>query len=274
MFMFRSYQSFARDIRAWLNHLPPISAVAGVPRSGVIAAAIIAQERHVPLVPVEQLEQSARPSISRPLARHTGPTLVIDDTCWRGRAMVAVRDQLHAPGVIFGAVYAHARTHELLDVWGYKLTARAHTFDWNLFSDAIASTLATDLDGVLADESIPGIRGGPKCAPLAPAHQEIHAIITGRPERHRRVTEKWLQQHEIDYRHLYMLPDDAPPGFASVVKFKGSVFRRLHDKQRVVAYVESCPRQARWIADATKLPVVNYSDRIAYNETTPKPSWE
>lgn len=273
--MFRSYADLARDVRAWLQHLPPISAVAGIPRSGVIPAAIIAQERHVPLLPLELVETrtSGRPAVSRALASPPGPVLVIDDTAWRGRTIEELRPRFNSPGLIWGAVYAHPRAQRFLDVFGYHLLDPVHTFDWNLFADSIAGKLATDLDGVLAEEG----RGAPvglDARPLAPVHRQLHAIITGRPERHRGPTETWLRRLGIEFGRLYMLPNHERGGREIVAKFKASVFKRLHDRREVAAYVESCPWQARRIAGLTGLPVINYGDRRGINQTHPTPSWK
>lgn len=274
--IYRGYDQFAVDIRRWLRHLPPISAVAGVPRSGVFAAAVIATERHIPLVSIESLSSGAsgRPGNSRPLREIDGPVLVVDDTAWQGCTIRAVNSALpdFRSGVLLAAVYAHPRTHRVLDLWGYAITDARHTFAWNLFREINAGKLATDLDGVLADES-PGAPAGDDADPLVPTTRQIHAVITGRPERHRAATERWFRRRAIDVRHLHMLPDNQATKFENIVRFKGSVFRRLHSSGRVAAFVESCPRQAKWIAEATGLPVISYAEQLAYNQTELKPSW-
>lgn len=268
-FLYRSYSQFARDIRAWLRHVPPIAAVAGIPRSGVIAAAIIAMERHIPLVEIGDW-RGWRYSEARKLAEDRGePVLVVDDTSWNGGTIEAAKTAFHEDGILWGAVYIHERMAPRLDCWGYQLPTPHHTFEWNLFRDVVTRKLAVDIDGVICDEEPGGNHGGY----LAPCRQQIHALVTGRPERHRAETESWLKAGGIDFRHLYMLPNQFIGRPGQVARFKASVFRTLYRQGRVVAFVESCPQQAREIAGRTSLPVLCYQTHEAHNQSKPRPSW-
>lgn len=269
MFTYRTYAQLADDVRDWLAHAGEFSAVAGIPRSGVIPAAIVAQERAIPLLELTTLTAPYRPEWSRRLQRPGAQVLILDDTAWTGRTINAWRLYLAAAdkpleSLTFAAVYAGPRALPQLDAHGYRLETSAHSFAWNIGRDVTAHRLATDLDGVLCHD--PPHQVTPRLAPA-----QFHTIITGRRERHRAPTLRWLQAHGVRFRRLVMRPDDVPD--AHVPRFKASVYKRIHDAGDVVGYLESDDRQAREIADRTRLPVVSVQAAATYHTTPARPSW-
>lgn len=282
---YRTYAQLAQDIRRWEPHLPPLSAVIGVPRSGLVPAAMLATLRHIPVIPIESLRGDSpayRPAVSRTLHPVDGPVLVLDDTCNAGRTIREVRSALSGANVIFGAVYATAHTFRegLLDVAGYRLS-EYHSCEWNLFRTNVARTLLTDFDGVLCQDW----HGGRLTAsnrpeyerwldtvpPLAPVTHPLYGIITGRTERYRPQTVAWLKRHGIEYEHLVMVPDDGSfTGTAD--RFKSIMYRKLSAKAS--AFVESCPIQSARIAKATGFAVLCYPTGELHNATETPPFWK
>ena len=272
MFTYRSYDDLHRDVRDWLLHAPSFAAVAGIPRSGILAAAIVAQVRNIPLLEIGDLDDPFRPDWARRLDRVDGPLLIVDDTSWTGRTIRAWR-QLARPWIAwvkptavlqFAAVYGGRKALADLDLYGYRLQTGNHCFAWNLGRDLISRRIATDMDGVLCHDP-------PRQSDRLLAPAKFETIITGRPERHRPRTMEWLRAHGVDHKRLVMLPDGEPA--AHVARFKASVYRRFHDRGDVVAYVESDHRQAREIADRTRLPVVSYGRQVGFHCTPVVPSW-
>lgn len=279
---YRTYAQLYTDIVRWSAHLPALSAVAGVPRSGIAPAAMLATLRHIPLLSLESLlgdAPSYRPAVSRELHQVDGPVLVLDDTCNAGRTMREVRRVLSDSNVLFGAVYATAETRAngLLDVAGYKLT-EYHSCEWNLFRTNVAKTLLTDFDGVLCHDW----RGGKitdqnratyeqwldVVKPLAPVTHPIYGIVTGRTERYRPQTVAWLNRHGIEYQHLVMCPDDG--SFTGTHdRFKSIIYRKLSAKTS--AFVESCPVQSAAIARSTGFAVLCYANGNCHNATETPP---
>lgn len=268
----RSYQDCHHDVDRWQRHLPDYSAICGVPRSGVHVAAMLAQIRHVPLVPLDhllgRLERPARPRMARNLHHPPGKILLVDDTSWGGYQMRYLAGQL-PDTVERAALYGSQKAirQGAIHRAGYLIPCRHHTFAWNCFRDAITATLATDLDGVLAEDY-----AGPdeirqpdkylhwmqtaRCLlrPLGP----VQAIVTARVAKYRPQTEEWLRAHKIDYHELWMRPSYQVP----VAAWKAGIYRQL--SRRVSCYVESEDGLARAISNRTRYPVISWKAQTCF----------
>lgn len=282
---YRTYDQLSADIASWEPHLPPFSAVAGIPRSGVAPAAMLAMIRHVPLVSLDSVlsgDPIYRPSVSRALNTVSGPILVLDDTCNLGRTKREVRQKLAGRDVILGAVYASDKAVQdgVVDVAGYRIATPYHTFAWNLFRDSITSTMLTDMDGVVCQDWHRPASDGPYLAeyeewlhtvtPLAPITQPLHGIVTARLERYRPQTAAWLARHGIQYKHLVMHPDTS--GRRDAVQHKATAYKRL--AMRTAGFVESCPLQSAAIAKATGFPVLCYATGQLHHPTPMPARWK
>jgi len=273
---FRSYDDAYRDVDRWQRHLPEISAVAGVPRSGLHIAAMLGMIRHIPVIPIEQvlgaLEHPYRPNCSRKLVPKPGPIMVVDDTSWGGYVMSSLSETLPHE-VIRAALYASRNSinRRLVHHAGYIIPCRHHTFAWNCFLDAITPTLATDLDGVIAEdyhgpdettheaEYLDWMRTT-TCLlrPLKP----VQAIVTARIEKYRSATEEWLQRHGIRFNELWMRPDY---NVRDVVAWKSQVYRIIAN--RVSTYVESEDWLASQISERTRFSTISWKRQRAYRST-------
>jgi orotate phosphoribosyltransferase len=283
-FCYKTYAEFKVDIARWLPHVPQVSAVAGVPRSGIIAACMISQLRCIPQVPIESLMGSFpvyRPSVSRRIYTPEGPVLVIDDTCSRGRTKAEIKSLIQPDRrVLWGAVYAteHAIANKVVDIAGYRINTPYHSFEWNLLRDGIAQHLLTDLDGVICPDWHRDSDYGEHQAEyerwletVPPMHlptRPVRAIVTARLERYRPQTERWLRNHGVQYSELVMYPGDDPRTRDSV-EFKVREYRRM--AKSACAFVESCPRQAREIASRTGWAVLCFSTGELHNPTPMTP---
>lgn len=269
-FSFRTYDQFHRDILLWMQHVPTISAVAGIPRSGCIAADMIAQIRHIPLVTLDSLRSGVAPvpvkGIRTPYAV-PGPVLIVDDTCGGGHTILGIKPSIANPNVIWGAVYAsdQAVKKRIVDVAGYRLTTPNHTYAWNLFRDSVTKTLLTDFDGVLCpDWGLPDtgvhLKAYEEWLTTVPntwlVTEKLRAIVTARLEKYRPQTEEWLARHGIKYDFLFMHPN-CDPNQRNPVAHKVACYRQLC--MSTSAFVESCPGQAQAIAKKTGWPVLCFT---------------
>lgn len=284
-FSYRTYTQFNSDISRWLPHVPEVSAVAGVPRSGLIAACMIAQLRNIPQVPIESLMGIApayRPSVSRKLYAPQGPVLIVDDTCNRGRTKQHLKPLVQHEHVLWGAVYAsdHAVNRKIVDVAGYKINTPHHAFEWNLLRDGITPHILTDMDGVLCPDWHRPSDGGEyleeyeswlDTVPVMrlPTYR-VRGIVTARLEKYRPQTEAWLKRHGIQYDHLIMHPGDDPAKRNSV-KHKVAAYKKLASQTNV--FIESCPDQSRRIAKQTGYAVLCYQTGELHNPTPMTPRW-
>lgn len=262
----RTYADLARDVHSWCDDLPEISAVCGVPRSGVLPASIIAMRRNITLLSFDALlagTESYRKAESRPINTPAGPVLLVDDTSWSGHSMRCYRDMLRGRKVVFGAVYAGANGAALCDVHHTTLPSIRHTFEWNLLRDVLVQWIMTDFDGVLCEDW----RGGnedlvtdrytsflanakPKLIPKYP----VRAIVTGRIGEHAAHTRHWLQQHGVQYGKLIHTHETrAERDVGNVPARKAEEYAR--DKEAWL-FVESEIGQAREIHRLTARPVL------------------
>jgi orotate phosphoribosyltransferase len=258
-----------RDSVRLAGLLPPdVSGVAGVPRSGLIPAAAVAAQLHLPLWQLTEegrLDRLGHGSRGRNLGfagDPTGPMVVIDDTVYSGAAMRRARVALRGKKALFAAVYVRPEAKGAADLYASELPC-PHLLEWNLFNngplagraaaDAVAvyaRGVASDLDGVICHDHASGGRLGTPY--LLPRRVEIPLICTGRSGRDRAATEAWLRRWGCRWRRLEMLPDaDDPADVAAIVRHKAAHYAA----SGCGLFVESDPRQAEAIYQASGRPV-------------------
>lgn len=250
-----SYDDLVRDTLGMIPYLPRVSAVLGIPRSGMLPATIIATALGVPLGMVGGDLVSGGQRC--PAAPGEGPLLVVDDSCCTGTAMEEARAKV--PGAVCAAIYA-SPINGMVDYYARSVPF-PRVFEWNLFGSWLAGQAAFDMDGVLCndpdviDDDGPGyvecIRNlRPRYLPTVP----IRAIITNRLECHRSVTEEWLFIHGVRYETLVMRPERT-----AVERRAGTdtgLWKAVHaGALEVPLFVESHMPQAERIHDRAGIPV-------------------
>lgn len=218
-FHYISYAQLIADCHALARCLPPVRAVAGVPRSGLIPASMIALELNVPIVSLESLLQDEPLTVPIPRRGYgrrvqEGMILVVDDTSASGRQIDHLRTLIRHP-VAYAAIYVENRPRVCVDYYQAKLPDEAQSYEWTMFHDDNNRHLLTDLDGVLCEDWTGGnedqhpdayreflLNAAPRRIPSIP----VRGIVTNRLERHRPETEAWLARHGIEYGSLKMSP--------------------------------------------------------------------
>lgn len=263
---YRSVADLNVDVRRWCDRLPPVDLVVGIPRSGLLAANLIALHRNIPMADLDGflagrvLTGGARSDIDGAFLAQRRRVLVVDDSVDSGRALSKARACVGATPhtVIFGAVYVSGRrAADFTDVYA-EIVPRPRVFEWNVMHHPILSSSCMDIDGVLCRDPAPEENddGGRyrifvssvPCSykPSVP----VGHLVTGRFERYRAQTEAWLAQHGIQYGELHMLPDTTPALRTA---------NRLHSRHKAAVYqqtrsrlfIESSPVEAREIAALT-----------------------
>ena len=257
-FRWVSTARLVRDAIALAGKLPPdTSGVAGVPRSGMPPAAVIAVHLHLPLWEVTEAGELRRMGSGHrgrqtPHSPPDGPLVVVDDTVHNGGTMTRLRRALADRGTParYAAVYVRPGSERVVDFFAEPLHT-PHLLEWNWANQAFAQHVAADFDGVLCHDAE---SGGPTGTPyMVPRVYPIPLIATGRPERHRAVTESWLAAHGVRYARLEMLPDDAEPTPANVAAHKATHYGA---SSASAFFVESDPTQAEIIQRLSGKPVV------------------
>lgn len=242
-----------------------VSGIVGVPRSGMLPAAAIATQLHVPLLELAGNEvrpcatHSSRGSM---LVRAPGPVVVVDDTIYSGAAMERARQALRGRPALFAAVYVHHAQAHRVNHYGAILPP-PHLLEWNFpnhgpywgsYAPELAPIyrggVASDLDGVILHDVESG--GTPGRPYLIPRAHPCKLIVTGRQERHRGATEQQLRDWGAKWERLEMLPDSEPFTAQVAARHKAHHF----GASNCGLFIESCPAQAEEIHRIAGRPVI------------------
>jgi uncharacterized HAD superfamily protein len=246
---FVSYRQLVEDIHAWSSTLPTdIATITGVPRSGVLAAHVLALHRNL----------SCQDCCPRRQGRcgwqalKRDQTLLLDDSVFTGTTLRSHLRTFQQP-CITGAVYATESGARLVDLY-YKLVAPPRAFEWNIFHCNHMHRSCLDLDGVLCvNPTTVENDDGPRYAqfianarPLFLPTSAVHSVVTNRLDKFRHVTKEWLSRYHVKYGTLVMSRHESQRErrrAADYAQFKADFYRR----STAYLFVESDPVQAKAI---------------------------
>ena len=275
---YTSIADMANTIRTNLWKVPEdVTLIVGVPRSGMIAALLVGEFLHKPVIDLQGFLDGRDPMCGcrgKHMRISTGRVLVLDDTLYTGRSMAAVRARIKSNNVLFGCVYAEGKNAtEQVDVWfenNYNTDEELwHLYEWNILhhGEKLSGRTMFDMDGVLCVEP-PDERERENyenyianARPLVLPTTPIGAIVTYRCERYRSVTENWLKRHGIDYGELFMCQNEQRRSSADAARYKAAIYAA---NRWALLFVESNPAQAKVIAEITGKQVFCYSNAKMY----------
>lgn len=219
---YRSLDDLECALQAIALALPPsISTVVGIPRSGMLAASILALQLNLPFTDLQGfLDGRTLVTGRRPARAVTQPgpdTIVLDDSVASGAQMTSAREQVRASGQaersIFAAPFVTDATRGHVDLFG-EVVAMPRAFAWNvLHHPPLLSRSCVDIDGVLCvDPTHEDNDDGPRyidfldgAQPLFLPSAPVRYVVTSRLERYRPQTEAWLRRVGIEHCGLIML---------------------------------------------------------------------
>lgn len=254
--------------------------VVGLPRSGLMPAALVALHLNLPLVSLADLVagQLGQRDTSRWSPAHhrvaraaaAGTTLsglVVEDSVNTGTAIRRFR-ATHAQTIAderyrftFLAIYNSTRSPPDADMT-FETVPSPRIFEWNLMHHTMSEHYLSDLDGVLCPDGPPEnsndgglyeqyILNAP--LKLRPTFK-LGAIVTSRLEKYRGQTLEWLARHDIRHDELIMLnlPDaETRRQLQLYGRYKADVYQAMGG----ILFVESDSGQAHQIAQITGRPV-------------------
>lgn len=271
----RTVADLHRDIIKNFNRLPrDIDAVIGIPRSGMLAASLIALVLNRPLGDVEGFAEGrlfSSGSTRRTAALDQGMAalrhvLVVDDSTRTGSAMIKARAQLAQIGdrvrITYCTIYGVEDLPPSVD-FCLEVVAEPRVFEWNMMHHPLLGSACVDIDGVLChdpteDENDDGaayLAFLENARPLNLPTQRLGTLVTSRLLKYRPQTEAWLARHGIAYDKLVMLDlPDAETRRASQAhgRFKGEYYRDSDSWM----FIESELPQAHRIAEISGKPVL------------------
>lgn len=277
-----TYADLCRDSKILARKLSGrgIDGVVGIARSGVLPAAIVAQNLHVPLFVFSPKSSSVTYIGGGSRLEESFPSpdrlVLIDDTCASGQSLAYASN---VTGIGRGAVvYTTAAAAPRLFAYA-RILDLPHILEWNFWNSLYVSCVTTDLDGVLcpdpteedvADEERYR-RWAENVQPWeGPRRSPVLAIISARPEWLRDITTRWLAKHGFKYKELILAPEFTRD-WRSQIDWKAKVL----EEKRPLIYIES----SREIADALRARVRSYViilciEEILYGGTRyPPPRW-
>lgn len=263
---YRSVSDLSETIRRNLHRTPrDIDVVIGVPRSGILAASMVALALNLPLADLDgfiagRLLASGRTRRRAALdmtASDVRRALVVDDSVRTGAAAEDARRKLSGvPGVefTFCAVYGAEVAAGSVDLI-LEMVPEPRVFEWNVMHHPLLAQACVDIDGVLCVDPTPSdndegenyLRFLQNARPLHTPTQRIGTLVTSRLERYRKETEAWLEAAGIQYGKLVMLDGvdaETRRRLGLHGKFKGAYYR--NDPAQL--FIESEPAQAAEIA--------------------------
>jgi hypothetical protein len=243
--------------------------VVGIPRSGMIPAALISTMWQKPLADVIGYGRGIVHGRSGTAAAPGRRVLLVDDTVNKGGAMARAVALLPKGTkvtrlAVFGP-YQVADPLSIVDVW-FEECRGPRVFAWNLWKHKRLPRWGFDMDGVLCrDCTKPENDDGPRYAefltnvePLFLPQRPIGHIVTARAEKYRPETEAWLKHHGVQFEGLHMTPFHTKAERMSAMKFaggRGGWKANIARELGVEMFIESCPKQGAIIAREAGVPV-------------------
>jgi len=246
-----------------------IDLVVGVPRSGLLAASIIATYLHLPLVDVDDFlagkifKAGQRLTINQEklFGKERLKVLVVDDSLSTGTQMRSVKSSVESSHVkhdiYYGAIYVVPGMENLLDFW-CEIVPQPRYFQWNIYNSDIIPHSCVDIDGVLCrDPSSQENDDGENYVRFLKSVEskiipsiKIGWLVTCRLEKYRSLTEEWLCNNKIAYDKLIML--DLPSKEARLKANIHSYFKaRVYKETSAKLFIESSASQAEEVAKFT-----------------------
>ncbi len=276
---FRSVSDLARLTREQAHKIPgDIDLVVGIPRSGVLAASLIALHTNLKLTALDSFMQNSplltghtRTARVFELANPHEAThiLLVDDSASTGGSMHAAVKVIKSSGYsgrITTCVADLAPGWTGIDVH-FEVVPHSRIFEWNMMHRDFLAECCVDLDGVLCrDPTHDENDDGPRyrhfletATPMLVPSYKIGRIVTSRLEKYRPQTTQWLQRHGVEYASLDMLdlPDAETRRRLGIhASFKASVYAS-HGNMKL--FLESDPSQAKEIARQSGKPSLSLS---------------
>lgn len=240
--------------------------VVGVPRSGMLAATIIALHLNLPLSDPDGVMRNEMwwrnaTCDTEKLQR----LLVVDDSLNTGGAMSRAVEKIRQFQVTRCAVYGRSdsvalgRAEMVLEAVDGR-----RVFEWNLWKHLMLTRCVVDIDGVLCrDPSAEENDDGPNyrkfvetVEPFRVPYHPLGWICTTRLEKYRAATEAWLKKNKIQHGGLEMMnyaDQKTRVVIGGRAEFKARVYSKLHE---ALLFIESDQRYAPAIARLSGKPVI------------------
>ncbi len=266
-------------VNACLERLLPklqrenIGGIVAIPRSGYIPASICATSIGVPiynivdkkLIPAKTRSEFGGKRMEAFKYDPLKKLVFMDDTICTGDALEEIKKDF--PEMFTACVFASNQAKEKVDIYA-EILPIPHILEWHFFNSLFVGNTLFDLDGIFApevpievcQEEAAYIDFIENCEPIyrrIPSLYRCKAIVTGRLEKYRSITERWLSKHKIPFDDLIMFPTEDEEKrnsnhIVEVAKYKSIQYMRLGAGY----FMESSIHEANNIYTATNKNVI------------------
>ena len=267
---YKSLKSLQADVIRWSNRLPrDIDIIVGVPRSGLLAANLLALHRNMPVTTLDSYLKGIPPEGGQRCPKTTESqglhVLILEDSVSQGTSILAVKERVRKASkrdhISYGAVYVIPGTEHLVDVYAQCMEP-PRIFEWNLRHHALLERFCLDIDGVLCEDPAPGVDDDGKqyrqflenACPLFSTDYPIGWLVTSRLEKYRAETSAWLSRHGFQYHNLIMLNLETKSDRDRISTAEFKAYAYLHTD--ALLFVESSRAIAPEIARLSGRPVL------------------
>ena len=283
---FITIKDLNNDIISNINKVPvDVDLIVGIPRSGLLAAELIALYVNKPLTDIDSFIEGKVFSSGK--TKNTSnftsnftemkKVLIVEDSVDSGNSIRLAKEKLqdisNKKELIYLTIYTRTDTKDLTDIY-FKIIDDRRVFEWNYLHNNQLNDMCFDIDGVLCCDPSKNQTENEKeyekfllnAVPKLITTKEIGYLVTSRLEKYRSQTEQWLKNNNISYNKLLMYPDSVEkrniPGEHS--RFKAEIYKKM---SKSTLFIESEPDQAAEINRITKKPVFCVSNQVYYNST-------
>jgi hypoxanthine phosphoribosyltransferase len=215
---YRNLQDISKLIRANLKVIPrEIDAVIGIPRSGMIAASMIATLMNKPLSEASTFfagRMWAQRGNSHTV-KSDGLFLIVDDSISGGQTMKYIESSLrgvHRQARFLTLAVYRKEQSPMMTNYTFETVPGPRVFEWNWHRHHYLKSAQLDMDGVICHDPTKEDQVDEKsfrifassAKPLFLPKYPVKAIATGRHEYLRGETELWLEEHGVRYGKLFM----------------------------------------------------------------------
>lgn len=260
-----------------------IDLVVGIPRSGLMAANMVALYLNKRLSDIDSFINGrifncgdCRSSMVK--YSTVKKVLIVDDSVRSGATINKAKKKLtsfvNSYEFLYYTPIATSIGTTFVDYYS-EIIDDKRVFEWNLFHHPLINNTCMDMDGVLCcnpeedDDGPKYIKFIMTAKPLLCPTTTIDTIITCRLEKYRNLTELWLKEHNVKYTNLIMLnlPDKKSRlQWGKNGEYKGYYYKKSPNS----LFIESSKCEASIIASISGKPVFCVETNELINSHTDK----
>jgi len=283
---YKSISDLNYCIKNNINKIPKnVDLVVGIPRSGMLAANIIALNLNVDFVSIDEFLNNIKiKSSSRIIKRlekcsDAKKVLIVDDSVNAGNTIENIKQLLakSTNNLIYCCIYGLKKTYNKVDVC-MEQVEEPRLFEWNIFHRPFLEKCCVDMDGVICkDPTEKQNDDGSEYSnflfntpALIKPTFKIGSIVTSRLEKYREQTVEWLKKNQIKYDNLYMLDSDAKTRREKMLHapFKAKMYKKIISSE---LFIESDYYQSIEISKISGKQVLSFGNQkmiypnVSYN---------